>query len=143
MKTDKFPSELDRLERLLKWWGAPAQSGTDFRQSQLHRFEAIVSELEKAVGEIAHNQEEALTQSRELLIQSLPTFVQSQDLNEVMAVQSKILTALMDSASTQVKTWMSFAERIRNAQLSLVTETDETVSDAEETGTSVAASRQA
>lgn len=128
MATDEFVSELDRLEGLLKWWGAPGAACDDFRQSQLQRFETIVAELERAVAEISSNQEQALTRSRELLVQSLPVFVNSHDLNEVMAVQSKILMSLFEAASTQVKTWMSFAERIRNAQVSLADEVTETAS---------------
>lgn len=126
MTTDDIASELDRLEGLLKWWGAPGAGCGDFRQSQLQRFEAIVSELERAVGEISDNQEQALTQSRELLVKSLPIFINSHDLNEVMAVQSKILTSLFEAASSQVKTWMVFADRIRTAQVSLADETAET-----------------
>jgi len=122
MKSDEFAPDLDRLDALLKWWGAPGAGCAELRHANLERFDAIVSELEQAVAEITANQEEALTQSRELLVQSLPVFVNSQDMNEVMAAQSKILLSLFDAASTQIKTWVTFADRVRNAQLALAAE---------------------
>jgi hypothetical protein len=125
MATDDMASELDRLEGLLKWWGAPAAGTEAFGQAHIQRFEAIVSELERAVAEISINQEQALTRSRELLVRSLPVFVNSHDLNEVMAMQSRILLSLFEAASSQVKSWMSFSDRIRNAQVSLTAEAAE------------------
>ena len=119
MKTDAFASELDRLDALLKWWGAPKSGHEKVSHAHLQRFDAIVSELERAVVEITESQEQALTQSQDLLVQSLPIFVNGRDLDKVMAAQSKILLSLFDAASTQVKTWVNFAEKIRNAQLAL------------------------
>ncbi len=119
MKTDEFTSELDRLDALLKWWGAPTADRRNIPQAHLARFDAIVSELERAVAEISRNQERALNQSKDLLVKSIPLFVNGRDLNEVMSAQSKILLSLFDSASTQVKSWVYFAEKIRNAQLAL------------------------
>jgi hypothetical protein len=119
MTPDEFASELDRVEALLKWWGAPGFGYDGFTQTHLKRFETIMAELEKAAGEIAAQQEEALTQSKDLLVQSLPAFVSGHDLNDVLAAQSKILVSLLEAASAQAKTWMSFSDKIRHAQLSL------------------------
>lgn len=119
MTPDEFASELDRVEALLKWWGAPGFGYDGFTQTHLKRFEAIMAELEKAAGEISARQEETLTQSKDLLMQSLPVFVGSHNLNEVLAAQSKILVSLLEAASAQAKTWVSFSDKIRNAQVSL------------------------
>ena len=119
MTPDEFASELDRVEALLKWWGAPGFGYDGFTQTHLKRFEAIMAELEKAAGEISARQEKTLTQSKDLLMQSLPVFVGSHNLNEVLAAQSKILVSLLEAASAQAKTWVSFSDKIRNAQVSL------------------------
>ena len=119
MKTEEFASELDRLDALLKWWGAPTADSAKIPQAHLARFDAIVSELERAVVEISQSQEKTLNQSKDLLIQSIPVFMNGRDLNQVMSAQSKILLSLFDTASAQVKTWVNFADKIRNAQLSL------------------------
>ena len=114
MTPDEFASELDRVEALLKWWGAPGFGYDGFTQTHLKRFEAIMAELEKAAGEISARQEETLTQSKDLLMQSLPVFVGSHNLNEVLAAQSKILVSLLEAASAQAKTWVSFSDKIRH-----------------------------
>ena len=133
MKTDSFASELDRLDALLKWWGAPGSGAGNIPHANLERFDAIVSELERAVIEIAESQEQALTQSQELLVQSLPVFVNGRDLDKVMSAQSKILLSLFDAASTQARTWINFAEKVRNAQLTLAaSELDAADSDSSE-----------
>lgn len=119
MTTDEFASELDRVEALLRWWGAPGLGYDNFALTHLKRFESIVAELETAAAEISARQEKALTHSKDLLVQSLPIFVHSQDLNDVMAAQSKILVSLLEAASEQAKTWMNFTSKIRNAQLML------------------------
>jgi hypothetical protein len=132
MTADEFASELDRVEALLKWWGAPGLGYDNFTLTHLKRFEAIVAELETAATEISARQKQALMQSKDLLVQSLPVFVHSHDLNEVMAAQSKILFSLLETASEQAKTWVNLSNKVRNAQLLLAASTIDTVTAADQ-----------
>jgi hypothetical protein len=116
---DKFTMELARLDALLRWWGAPGAGGETLSQSDRNHFETLVSDLKQAVAEMTERHEQALVQSKDLLVQSLPAFMNGRDLNGALAAQSKILMSLFDSASTEVKAWVDLTNKVRNAQLAL------------------------
>lgn len=103
---------LDRMSGLLTWWGVPDWMGNNTVETQMKRFQAVASDLQKSYGDACGRQMDVLLAANERLAHSLQQVCRSRHPQDIVAAESNILAIFLDGIERQAQIWMDLTQRV-------------------------------
>lgn len=132
-KGESITTALDRWNAIFAWWGVPNASGNTQINGQMRRFQAFISDLQKAYGETYSNQMATLFSANERIARSLEEFLRCRQPQDVIAAELTVLATILEEASQQARTWIELTQKVQDCCAAMAREAaDETRMQANE-----------
>jgi hypothetical protein len=117
------------------WWGIDAHQRLENR---LQRFQELANGLCRAYSEACDGQVEVLTAANECVTRSFQGFLNSRRPDQLLAVESEVLSDLMKVTSLQIKAWSDLGQKIQGCYVGAARDTTSDIEhEAREAGAEV------
>ena len=102
---------LNRINGLLAWWDAAHLIGVSGMETQAKRLRIVV-DLNELFNEAGSRQAQALRTVNEQFARTLRQLLKVRQPPELMAAQSNLMAALMESLAAQTKIWAELSQKL-------------------------------
>jgi hypothetical protein len=90
---------------LLSWWGMTDPMGSGLYEAPLKRLNDFVAQMQGAYGTAYRRQMETFFAANEHCARAFQEMMRSRQPGDVMKAESELVSALMEEAAAQAKTW--------------------------------------
>lgn len=107
-----IPTGLDRVKGLIAWWGISNVLDSAQVEAEPKQYQLLVVDLVKLFDEAAANQAQLLSAANEQFTRAFQELLRARRPPELMAAQSSLVIAFLESLAAQNKIWAELAQKV-------------------------------